>query len=441
MASHWQSAARKGRLSAIPASLPFRPLGVAATSAPPNVFVARQPILDVRQRTCAYELLFRSSTENRFPAVDGTYASSRILHDSLHVFGFDALTGRQRAYINVTRDVLVKELVRVLPPERVTIEVLETIEPDAEVVAACARLARDGYQIALDDFVFRPGYEALIAVANIIKVDFTQTLGAARARVVELFGGPRVRMLAEKIETRAEFDEAVHLGYELFQGYFFARPEIICARDIPPLKVNCLRLLTVVNEPELDFLRVEAIVRQEISIAVKLLRQLNSAALGGHHRIKSIRHALVLLGEVQFRRWVSLLALTEAGGNDTPGEVILASLTRARFCESVAAITPVRLPTLPSFLVGLLSMVDVLVARPIGEVLRSLAIDREVEQALLHDEGRLAHLVPLAIAHERGDWLTLTREALALGVDERDTAEIHQASLRWAREVIAGAVD
>jgi EAL and modified HD-GYP domain-containing signal transduction protein len=407
-------------------------------SAPPNAFVARQPILDVRQRTCAYELLFRSSSENCFPRVDGSYASSRILHDSLHVFGLGALSARQRLYINVTRDVLVKELVRALPPERVTVEVLETIEPDAEVVAACAHLAQDGYEIALDDFIFRPGFEALIAVADVIKVDFTQTLGAERGRVVERFGSPRVRMLAEKIETRAEFEEAVHLGYELFQGYFFARPEIISARDIPPLKVNCLRLLTVVNEPELDFQAVEAIVRQEISIAVKLLKQLNSAALGGHHRIQSIRHALELLGEVQFRRWVSLLALTGAGGSEVPGEVVLASLTRARFCESVAAMTPLPLPTLPSFLVGLLSMVDVLVARPIDEVLRSLAIDPEVEQALLRDEGRLAHLVPLAIAHERGDWAALTREALALGVDELATAEVHQASLLWAHEVLAG---
>jgi EAL and modified HD-GYP domain-containing signal transduction protein len=130
--------------------------------------------------------------------------------------------------------------------------------------------------------------------------------------------------------------------------------------------------------------------------------------------------------------------LTGAGGSEVPGEVVLASLTRARFCESVAAMTPLPLPTLPSFLVGLLSMVDVLVARPIDEVLRSLAIDPEVEQALLRDEGRLAHLVPLAIAHERGDWAALTREALALGVDELATAEVHQASLLWAHEVLAG---
>lgn len=437
MSSHWQAAAQENP-PLNPVTL--RPGGGVAVNAPPNVFVARQPILDVRQRTCAYELLFRSSAENCFPRVDGTHASSRVLHDSLHVFGLDVLSARQRVYINVTRDVLVKELVRVLPPERLTIEVLETIEPDAEVVAACAHLAQDGYEIALDDFIFRPGFEALIAVADVIKVDFIQTLGVERARVVERFGSPRVRMLAEKVETRADFDEAVHLGYELFQGYFFARPEIISARDIPPLKINCLRLLTVVNEPELDFQAVEAIVRQEISIAVKLLRQLNSAALGGHHRIQSIRHALVLLGEVQFRRWVSLLALMGAGGSEVPGEVVLASLTRARFCESVAAITPLPLPRLPCFLVGLLSMVDVLVARPIEEVLRGLAIDPEVEQALLRDEGRLAHLVPLSIAHERGDWATLTREALALGVDQLATAEIHQASLRWAHEVLAGTV-
>jgi EAL and modified HD-GYP domain-containing signal transduction protein len=403
-----------------------------------DLFVARRPILDIRRRTYGYELVFRTAAGSEAANVPGTYAASRLVHDGLHAFGLDVLSPRQRLFVNVNRDVLLRDLVRLLPGDRTAVELLDPIEPDAEVLGACKRLARDGYQIVVGGFALQPGFEALVAVADILKVDFTRVQGAARAGLLQRFRSPRLRLLAESIDTREALEEATRLGYTLFQGYYFARPEIIAARDIPPIKLNCLRLLNVVNEREIDFSRVEAIVKQEVSIAVKLLQQLNSAALRGSHKISSIRHALVLLGEVQLRRWISLLALTGAGGTDAPGEVVVCSLVRARFCERIAAITPTPLPALSSFLVGLLSMVDVLVARPIEEVLHDLAIDREVERALLLSEGPLARLLALAVAHERGDWPALSREAGILRVTESETAAIYQDSTRWAHAVMAG---
>lgn len=409
-----------------------------ASSREKDLFVARRPILDIRRRTYGYELVFRNAAGNEPASTHGTHAASRLVHDGLHAFGLDVLSPRQRLFVNVNRDVLIRDLVRLLPADRTAVELLSPIDPDAEVLGACKRLARDGYQIVVGGFALRPGFEALVAVADILKVDFARVEGAARAGLLQRFRSPRLRLLAESIDTREDLEEAMRLGYTLFQGYYFARPEIIAARDIPPIKLNCLRLLNVVNEREIDFSRVEAIVKQEVSIAVKLLQQLNSAALRGSHKISSIRHALVLLGEVQLRRWISLLALTGAGGTDAPGEVVVCSLVRARFCERIAAITPTPLPALASFLVGLLSMVDVLVARPIEEVLRDLAIDREVERALLVAEGPLAHLLALAVAHERGDWAALTREAGILRVTESETAAIYQDSTRWAHAVMAG---
>lgn len=409
-----------------------------AASAEKDVFVARRPILDMRRRTYGYELVFRSTGDEETSGNSGTYAASRLVHDGLHAFGLDVLAPRQRVFINVNREVLLRDLVRLLPPERTAVQLLEPVEPDAEVLAACRKLARDGYQVVLGDFVLRPGFEALAAAADIIKVDFSQVQGEARAGILRRVRSPRLRLLADSIAARDDLEEAMRLGYTLFQGYFFAKPEIIAARDIPPIKLNCLRLLNVVNEREIDFTRVETIVKQEVSIAVKLLHQLNSAALRGSHKISSIRHALVLLGEVQLRRWISLLALTGAGGTDAPGEVVVCSLVRARFCERIAAMTPTPLPALPSFLVGLLSMVDVLVGRPIEEVLRDLAIDSEVERALLLNEGLLANLLAFAVAHERGDWPALAREAATLNVTESEAAAIHQDSTRWAHAVMAG---
>ena len=409
-----------------------------ASGADKDFFVARRPILDIRRRTYGYELVFRSSGEREATGISGTNAASRLVHDGLHAFGLDVLAPRQRVFINVNREVLLRDLVRLLPAERTAVQLLDPVEPDIEVLAACRRLVRDGYQVVFGDFALRAGFEALAALADIVKVDFANVKGEARAGMLPRVRSPKLRLLADSIDTREALEEAMRLGYTLFQGDFFARPEIIAARDIPPIKLNCLRLLNVVNEREIDFSRVEAIVKQEVSIAVKLLQQLNSAALRGSHKISSIRHALVLLGEVQLRRWISLLALTGAAGTDAPGEVVVCSLVRARFCERIAAMTPAPLPALPSFLVGLLSMVDVLVGRPIEEVLHDLAIDPEVERALLLNEGQLGSLLALAVAHERGDWPALAREAATLHITESEAAAIYQDSTRWAHAVMAG---
>jgi c-di-GMP-related signal transduction protein len=403
-----------------------------------DVFVARQPILDPQRRTTAYELLFRSGPENVFPRVDGTFASARVLHDSLHVFGLDTLAPRQRIYVNVTRDILLKDVVRVLPPDRIVVEILETVTPDHEVLAVCRRLKRDGYMIALDDFVFRPDYKPLIELADVIKVDFIQTKGDARAGVFDLLGPNRSRMLAEKIETKEQFDEAVKLGYGLFQGYFFARPEMIAARDIPGFKLNYLRLLGLVCEATFDLAKVESVIKQDMALSIKLIRYLNSAALGSRRRIDSIRHAIVLLGEEPFRKWVSLVTLTSMGV-DVPGEVIVSSLVRARFCESLGPSTTEQLSPLSCFLVGLLSMVDVVIGRPLDEIVAQLAVESDVHAALIEHTGPLSRLLETAIAYERGDWGGVESGLGALGLTEAVAAESHRQALGWTREMLGQA--
>ena len=403
-----------------------------------NVFVARQPILDTQRRTTAYELLFRSGPENVFPRVDGTFASSRVLHDSLHVFGLDTLAPRQRVYINVTREILLKELVRVLPPDRIVVEILETVTPDEEVLTACRRLKSDGYIIALDDFVFRDDYKPLVELADVIKIDFLQTKGEERARVFDLLRPSGSRLLAEKIETKETFEEAVKLGYTLFQGYFFARPEMVAARDIPGFKVNYLRLLGLVCEANFDLPKVESVIKHDMALSIKLLRYLNSAAFRWTRSIDSIGQAIVLLGEEPFRKWVSLVTLTSLG-TTVPGEVIVSSLVRARFCESIGSSASTRLPPLSCFLVGLLSMVDVVVGRPLDEIMRQLAVGSGVHAALIEHSGALSQLLETAIAYERGYWGAAESGLVALGVDEARAAEAYSEALGWTKEVLGYA--
>ena len=398
------------------------------------VFVARQPVLDTQRRTAGYELLFRSGPENVFPRVDGTHASSRVLHDSLHVFGLDTLAPSQRIFVNVTRDILLKDVVRMLPPERVVVEILETVTPDDDVLAACRRLKSAGYQIALDDFVFRPDYAPLIALADFIKVDFIQTRGEERSLVFERLGRQRCQMLAEKIETQEQFKEAVERGYTLFQGYFFAHPEMITARDIPGFKMNYLRLLGLVCGSHVDFVKVESVVKDDMALSVKLLRYLNSAAFRRVRTIDSISQAIVLLGEEPFRRWVSLVTLTSLG-DKVPGEVIVSSLVRARFCEALGPSTRTLSP-LSCFLVGLLSMVDVVTGRPLDETMDQLGVSADVRAALVERTGPLAQLLATALAYERGVWSEVESGLRALGVSEEFAADAYHRAFDWTKGVL-----
>jgi c-di-GMP-related signal transduction protein len=198
-----------------------------------KVFVARQPIFDARQRVVAYELLFRSGPENFFPNIDGDVASSRVINDSLMTFGLSSLVGSRKVYINVTRKILCEELYAVLPVRRTVVELLETIEPDEQTISACRDLKRAGYELALDDYVDRPEMDPLVALADVIKVDFLATSAAARRALRDRLTRRRPALLAEKVENAAMFREARDQGYSYFQGYFFQRPEIVSRQDIP----------------------------------------------------------------------------------------------------------------------------------------------------------------------------------------------------------------
>jgi EAL and modified HD-GYP domain-containing signal transduction protein len=403
-----------------------------------DAYIARQPIFDARRGTYGYELLFRSGPVNAFPNVDGTYATRRVMHDGMHLFGFDKLTSGKPAFVNFTRQALLDDILHTLPPDQVVIEILETVTPDREVLRACKMLKNDGYVLALDDFVLRPGFEPLLALADMVKIDFRATQGDERRIVAGRCSKYGARLIAEKVETGEEFAEAVGFGYTLFQGYFFSKPEMLSAKELPSIKLQYLRLLAAVNAHEIDVNAVESIVKHDVSIAVKLLRYLRSAALGGRHEVRSVRHALVMLGERPLRRWVSLLAVASLG-NGTP-EVVTTSLVRARFAELAAtASTTLEADPSSAFLAGLLSLVDVLLGRPLPDCLDLIGISAEVRAALLDGMGVLAPILRMTMAYERGEWAIATTEARTAGVEDEDVRAAYGAAVTWANEVLADA--
>jgi len=254
-------------------------------------FVARQPILTADEKVFGYELLFRDGVEDYFREVDSDSASRRTLDTSLQI-GLETLCDGRRGFVNCTRDVLLKDYMTLLPSPLAVVEVLESVPPDDLVVAGLKRLKEARYLIALDDFVTDDPRTPLTEMADILKVDMRQTSLEQAKELVKKHGPWRCRTLAEKVETWEEFTAAKAAGFVYFQGYFFRRPEVLHAKEIPANRLNCLRLLRTVSQPEVDVRELETIIKQEASVCYRLLRYLNSAAFAIQNEVHSIRHAL-----------------------------------------------------------------------------------------------------------------------------------------------------
>jgi c-di-GMP-related signal transduction protein len=408
--------------------------GAAAKPSQLLRYVARQPILSVDEKVYGYELLFRDGVADYFRNPDAEAASRSTLDTSL-LMGIDVLCDGRHAFINCTRDILLKDYITLLSPEQATVEILETVPVDDLVVAACKRLKEAGYVIALDDFAVNDPREALTSVADIIKVDVRATSAEDCAAMVKRYAPKRCRMLAEKVETQEEFLAAKKAGFIYFQGYFFRRPELMQAREIPANRVNYLRLLQALSRPELEPRELEDAIKGEASLCYRLLRYLNSAAFGFRTEIKSIRHALAILGEREVRRWLRLVATLTAAENK-PSDLVLSALVRARFCELLAP--QVKHGESDLFLVGLLSLMDAILELPMGVVLEGISVDSETKTVLLGQGGLLSPAYQLMLAQEAGDWQGVANVNSQLHLPESFVADCYWKAMQWAREVTGG---
>ena len=290
--------------------------------------------------------------------------------------------------------------------------------------------------IALDDYVANDPREVLADMADIIKVEMQLTTEEERAVLIKRFGPWRCRMLAEKIETQAEFVRARDAGFVYFQGYFFRRPEMINTRDLPANRVNYLRMLQEVSRPDLNLVALEKLIKAEASVCYRLLRYLNSAIFGFKSEIHSVRHALSILGERDVRRWVRLVAAVGAG-QDRPSDLVLSALVRARFGELLAPRVPHGQSDL--FLMGLLSLIDAMLEMSMPDVLERIPLDIETKQVLLGQPSVLRPVFQLMLAHESGEWNAATELSQSLHLDSAEIGLSYWQAQKWAREVSNGA--
>lgn len=396
-----------------------------------SAFVGRHPIFDPNQQVVGYELLFRADTTNANSMGQGDEVSSILMNNSLNVLGLNTLTGGKTAFVNITRQLLLNGDYAVLPKERVVIELLENVTPDADVVRACKVLKDEGYILALDDFVSVQGYEGVLDLADIVKIDFLGTTADQRRSLLKQLEGYKCQVLAEKVETKDEFAEALGLGCTMVQGYYFCRPEIIEGKKMSGIHQNYLRLLAEVNRPNVDLDKLEEIIKSDVSLASKLLLYLNSASIGVRHKITSIKQAMVMLGAKPLAQWVSLVAITHIGSGK-PDEVMVTSLKRARFCETIADHVDLNHRRFDLFMLGMLSMLDVLLNRPIEELLAPMPLSLDVKETLSGGTTALGKVLDLTIGCERNDCSLVIDLSSQLGLSGEHTEQIYRDAIFWA---------
>ena len=373
-----------------------------------EAFIGRQAILDQQKKVYAYEILFRSGLKNAFdPNLDGNVATQSVMVNAMLDFGMNKLVSDKRAFINFTEQNLLNRAPKLLPSENVVVEILETVQPTPEILQVVQELKEAGYKIALDDFVLMPGYEPLINMADIIKVDFRITTDPEERKNLREILPKHVRLLAEKIETEEEFQQALDFGYVLFQGYFFCKPAVLHQKRLTSNALSKMRLLREINRQNVDFSAITGVISSDTNLVHKLLTYINSAGVGLNNHVSNLKQATVLLGASGVRRWVTLVSL-QTFSEDKPPELFTLSLLRAKFCEIIAG--ELKRPGLTSdtaFLLGMFSLLDVLLSLPMDDVLKEVSLSDELSDALRGKDNDLRRLLDLVVAYEKGDWETV----------------------------------
>jgi c-di-GMP-related signal transduction protein len=393
-------------------------------------YLARQPILNRARELFAYELLFRDGLQNSCDGLDLELASTSVL-DTSFLIGFEKITAGHRMFINCPRDFLLRDYISLFPPNSAVVEILETIKPDQEVIDACKRLKQAGYTIALDDFVDSPDQAPLVALADIIKVDFRLTDRKEQHAIISRHAGKKIRMLAEKVETQEEYAAGMEMGYSLFQGYFFCRPEMLRHSDLPSSKLAYLELLRAATAPEFDIQELALKIKHEASLTFRLLRYLNSAAFGLRSEIRSVPHALSLLGERELRKWIAVVSVGVLA-DGKPDELMIVPLVRGRFCEMLAPLAGMPGHANDLFLMGLLSVMDAILDQPLESILADLPVRQEIKDALQSRTGLYWQLLELAIAHERADWEKVSALVSETGMKEEQVSAMYVSAVDWS---------
>jgi len=387
----------------------------------------------------AYELLFRIGEENCFPDIPPDEATSKILTSTHLSLGIEEITGDKKAFINFHRDTLMFRFPTSLDANKVVIEIVETVEVDEALVSACRHIRGLGYPIALDDYDMKGKWEAFIPFTSIVKIDITEIAHDEIPALVERFKSKNIKLVAEKIETYEEFNKFKAMGFDYFQGYFLAKPEIVKHRKLGPSSLTMMELLTLSSQAKLNFDEVNKIIERDPSLTYLLLRFINNPMVNKRHKITSLKHALTFMGEIEVKKFISLLALANLNDGQ-PTELLQMALVRAKFCELVFSQLKDADNPLKGFLTGLLSLLDAMMEQRIDDLVSKVPISDDVKNALCGGTGMLRNCLTLAQLFERAKWAGIQQFAVKYDISQSLLHSYYNEAIKWAKHIHQSAL-
>ncbi|WP_337843604.1 HDOD domain-containing protein [Rheinheimera sp.] len=396
-------------------------------------YTARQPILDKEKNLFAYELLFRDGVKNSFPDIDSDEATLRMIEGSQLNLGLGEFLDDKPGFINFTLDALLKRFPTLLPPEQVVVEILETVQPGKRLLAECQALKKEGYVLALDDYIHQPVWRHFFPLIDIIKIDLRSTSFEEIRQIKQAIAGfPQIKLLAEKVETNEEFQQAIEMGFDFFQGYFFSKPEMMQSRALSPAQMTLAELLYETAKKEMDLAVITGIFERDVNLSYKLLRYANSAVFKRRTDISTIRQALVLLGQTELKRFLSVL-FTAQVGSEKPAELMRLAMTRARFAEHLSILAGFTAPA-EAFLTGMMSLIDAILDEPMASVMTKLPLSVDIKAALIDNKGPMADYLQLIKLYEQAQWDEAEVWIRRLQLDNKAVPDAYHSAVQWANE-------
>jgi EAL and modified HD-GYP domain-containing signal transduction protein len=393
-----------------------------------NFIIGRQQIFDQKLNIFGYEILFRGDDFDLNRKDEATQATNQVITDTILEIGLNTIVGPHKAFINFTTQNILEKTPLNLPKDRIVIEVLENVEISPRIINNLKELSQLGYTIALDDFVFSAEWRPLVEFADIIKLDILE-MGEPKTRaLIKYLKQYNVKLLAEKVETYAEYQYLLELGCDYFQGFFFNKPNIVPGKRVSVNQTVAIQLLNTVNNPDVEFEDLTKIISLDVGLSYKLLRYINSAFFALPNKVSSINHAISYLGLKEIKRWINILTL--ASLTNKPEAIMQNALIRGKMCEELASLSGNKSDNF--FLIGILSNLDSLLDMPLDEALSQLPLADDIVSAILHKSGLGGEALLCVISYERWDTSSISFK----DIDQTIIGDTYIQTINWAKDVL-----
>ena len=395
-------------------------------------FIARQPILDSSKSVFAYELLFRDGKAGAYP--DHPPKKSQYIAENFHPLGLDDISGEKTSFINFSADTIISRFPTTLNPDSVVVELTENPFMQEGLLEACKHIKQLGFRLAIDDPMMLSAKHKILPFIDIIKVDITQSRPENIEKNISRYHDANVKLVAENVNTQNNFASCVDFGFDFFQGYFFAQPEARIIRQLPASKMNIVDLMGESAKSNFDIIRINQIIERDAALSYLLLKFINNPTINKRYKITSLKHALNYMGEVEIKKFIALLSLTNLG-DEKPLEIIHMSLVRAKFFDLLAAKRGINTNPPIGFLVGLFSLLDALLDQSMEDIVKQLPLTDEVNEALLGKNAEFNSYMTLVRAFESALWMNVIKQAKYLDIDQKQLHMLYNQAIIWGNGV------